>query len=188
MSGLFPFALTAAVNVAAFVAGYTLGRGGKRRAVLTFAGILLLLCGKAVLGIRPDWEYSLFPYRSYRLVQSWLGFPLGLACLGLGTALLGKARDRRALAVLSLVFLAGLMAVDVFPQRTTGAVKGVIGLFSYVGAATQDWISGILIDLGKTGTGESVTYSFDYAFIFWVAAGILSLAMALTIWNVKPRA
>jgi OPA family sugar phosphate sensor protein UhpC-like MFS transporter len=88
----------------------------------------------------------------------------------------------------SLVFLAGLIAVDVFPQRATGAVKGVIGLFSYVGAATQDWISGILIDLGKTGTGESVTYSFDYAFIFWVAAGILSLAMALTVWDVKPQA
>ena len=88
----------------------------------------------------------------------------------------------------SLVFLAGLIAVDVFSKKATGAVKGVVGLFSYVGAATQDWISGILIDKGKMVVDGRETYNFEYAFYFWIGAAVLSLFFTLTVWNVKPRA
>jgi len=88
----------------------------------------------------------------------------------------------------SLVFLAGLIAVDVFSTKATGAVKGVIGLFSYVGAATQEWISGLLIDAGKEVVGGTTAYNFDYAFYFWIGAATLSLAFSLSFWNVTSKA
>ncbi len=86
-----------------------------------------------------------------------------------------------------VVFLAGLIAVDVMPTGAAGAVKGVIGLFSYFGAATQDWISGYLISSGKTMVDGKAIYNFDQAFYFWIGASILSLILAATVWNVKPR-
>lgn len=84
-----------------------------------------------------------------------------------------------------IVFLAGLTAVDVMPKKAAGAVKGLIGLFSYFAAASQDWISGYLIEAGKTVTNGVNTYNFDAAFQFWIAASILSLLLALTAWNAK---
>ena len=86
-----------------------------------------------------------------------------------------------------IVFLAGLIAVDAMPKRAAGAVKGVIGLFSYIGAATQDWISGFLIESGKTMVNGQASYNFKYAFYFWIGASVLSMLLALTAWNVKPR-
>ena len=86
------------------------------------------------------------------------------------------------------MFLAGLIAVDVFSKKATGAVKGVVGLFSYVGAATQDWVSGLLINMGKTVVDGKATYNFDYAFYFWISAAVLSLIAALTVWDVKSKA
>lgn len=86
-----------------------------------------------------------------------------------------------------IVFLAGLIAVDIMPTRAAGAVKGVIGLFSYIGAASQDWISGYLIESGKTVVDGVDKYNFDKAFYFWIGASIISMLLALTVWNVKPR-
>jgi len=86
-----------------------------------------------------------------------------------------------------IVFLAGLIAVDVMPTSAAGAVKGIIGLFSYMGAATQDWISGYLISAGKTVVDGKASYNFDFAFYFWIAASVLSFILATTVWNVKPR-
>ncbi len=86
-----------------------------------------------------------------------------------------------------IVFLAGLIAVDIMPTRAAGAVKGVIGLFSYMGAASQDWISGYLIESGKTVVDGVDKYNFDKAFYFWIGASIISMLLALTVWNVKPR-
>ncbi len=86
-----------------------------------------------------------------------------------------------------IVFLAGLIAVDIMPVRAAGAVKGVIGLFSYMGAATQDWISGNLIEAGKTVVDGQATYNFDQAFMFWIGASILSMILAVTVWNAKPQ-
>ncbi|OGU56877.1 MAG: MFS transporter [Ignavibacteria bacterium RBG_13_36_8] len=86
-----------------------------------------------------------------------------------------------------IVFLAGLIAVDIFPKGVAGSVKGLIGLFSYLGAATQDWISGYLIDSTKILVDGKAIYNFDNAFFFWIGASILSMLLALTVWNVKPR-
>ena len=86
-----------------------------------------------------------------------------------------------------IVFLAGLIAVDVMPKKAAGAVKGLIGLFSYLGAATQDWISGFLIDSGKIVTGSETNYNFDKVFYFWIGASVVSLLLACFAWNIKPQ-
>ncbi len=85
-----------------------------------------------------------------------------------------------------IVFLAGLIAVDVMPKKAAGAVKGLIGLFSYLAAATQDWISGFLIDAGKMIINGDTSYNFKSVFYFWIGASILSLIFAAFAWNVKP--
>lgn len=86
-----------------------------------------------------------------------------------------------------IVFLAGLIAVDILPKGAAGAVKGVIGLFSYLGAATQDWISGILIERTARVVDGVTVYQFDSALAFWLGASVVSLLLALTAWNQKPR-
>ena len=86
-----------------------------------------------------------------------------------------------------IVFLAGLTAVDIMPKRATGAVKGVIGLISYLMAATQDWVSGELMKLGTTVVDGEEVINFDYAFYFWIGASILSIFLALFAWNAKPH-
>lgn len=86
-----------------------------------------------------------------------------------------------------IVFLAGLIAVDLMPVGAAGAVKGIIGLFSYLGAATQEWISGVLIENTKTTVDGVTSYSFDTAFYFWISASVVSLLLALFAWNKKPN-
>ena len=86
-----------------------------------------------------------------------------------------------------IVFLAGLIAVDLMPIGAAGAVKGVIGLFSYLGAASQDWISGVLIENTKTVVDGVTTYSFDNAFYFWISASVVSMLLALFAWNKGPH-
>lgn len=86
-----------------------------------------------------------------------------------------------------IVFLAGLIAVDILPKRAAGAAKGVIGLFSYLGAATQDWISGILIERSARVVDEVTVYQFGKAFAFWLGASVVSLLLALVAWNQKQK-
>jgi len=86
-----------------------------------------------------------------------------------------------------IVFLAGLTAVDLTPKATAGAVKGLIGLFSYLGAATQDWISGLLIGGTKAAAGAAVAYHFDRAFLFWIGSSVMSALLPLLLWNKKPQ-
>ncbi len=78
-----------------------------------------------------------------------------------------------------LVFLGGLMAVDLVPQRATGAAMGIIGLFSYLGAAIQDGISGHLLDVYRVGGA----YDFGPLFYFWIGASVLSMLLALSVWR-----
>lgn len=61
-----------------------------------------------------------------------------------------------ALGVL-VSFLGGLMAVDIVPPRAAGAAAGVVGMFSYVGAAIQGTASGWLIDYAKTDVSTPVS-------------------------------
>ena len=87
-----------------------------------------------------------------------------------------------------IVFLAGLTAIDLMPKGAAGAVKGVIGLFSYIGAATQDWISGLLLENSKTVVDGTEVYSFDSVFYLWIGAAVVSLVLALSVWKAKAQA
>ncbi|MFC1888517.1 MFS transporter [Thermodesulfobacteriota bacterium] len=87
----------------------------------------------------------------------------------------------------TVAFLGGLTAIDLTPRQVTGAVMGVIGLFSYMGAAVQDTISGFLIESGKTVVDGKAVYDFDTAIMFWFGSAVISIIVAMTVWNAKPR-
>ena len=84
-------------------------------------------------------------------------------------------------------FLGGLMAVDIVSHRAAGAAAGVVGMFSYIGAAIQDTVSGVLVDRGTIAAGSPGRNTFEGPFFFWIGASILSAALALAVWNAKKN-
>jgi len=131
--------------------------GSRRQPVLIGYGTLLVL---ALLGL-----YLVPP--GHRLVDSVAVGAAGFAIGGM------------------LVFLGGLMAVDICPREVTGAATGLVGLLSYLGAAFQDWTSGVLLEQGKTLVAGQPVYSFDRVFVFWIGAALLSLVLTLSLRWVK---
>jgi OPA family sugar phosphate sensor protein UhpC-like MFS transporter len=86
-----------------------------------------------------------------------------------------------------LVFVGGLIAIDISSKRAAGAAMGLVGMFSYLGAAVQDWISGKLIQAGEMTVDGQVIHDFTNAYLFWLGAAIVSVLLACTLWNVKPK-
>jgi MFS transporter, OPA family, sugar phosphate sensor protein UhpC len=86
-----------------------------------------------------------------------------------------------------LCYLGGLMAVDISSKRAAGAAMGLIGMFSYLGAALQDYVSGFLINANKIVENGVTTYNFDSMKYFWIGASILSLLLAASVWKVKAK-
>lgn len=87
----------------------------------------------------------------------------------------------------TVIFLGGLIAVDISPKQATGAAMGLIGIFSYMGAAAQDLVSGYLVNAGKSVVEGKAVYDFRMAIYFWIGASVLSTVLALTVWNVRHR-
>jgi len=83
--------------------------------------------------------------------------------------------------------LGGLFAVDICPKRVAGAAMGVIGVFSYIGAAIQENVSGILLDRGSHMIGDDRIYDFGPAIYFWIGSSVLSMILAATLWRTKVR-
>ncbi len=83
--------------------------------------------------------------------------------------------------------LGGLFAVDICPKRVAGAAMGVIGVFSYLGAAVQENISGVLIDQHSHMVGADRVYDFGPAIYFWIGSSVLSMILAATLWRTKLR-
>ncbi len=83
--------------------------------------------------------------------------------------------------------LGGLFAVDICPKRATGAAMGVIGIFSYLGAALQENISGSLLEQHSVMVGADRVYDFEPAIWFWLGSSIVSLVLAATLWRAKLR-
>jgi OPA family sugar phosphate sensor protein UhpC-like MFS transporter len=162
--------------------GYTLIEAGAAMGFYPVAGLI----GAVVAGGMSD---RLF--RGHRpLTATVYG-----ACNILGMALLfwgpnNSVNDATALTIFGfgigglIVFLAGLIAAELMPKSVVGAVKGFIGLFAYIGAAAQEYISSILIE-SKVIDGAKV-YNFEKAIYFWFAAGILSMVLVLFVWNKRP--
>ncbi len=84
-----------------------------------------------------------------------------------------------------LVFLGGLMAVDICSKKAAGTAMGLIGVFSYLGAAVQDWVSGHLIEAGKTVEQGQAVYDFTTVVHFWLGAAVLALVLACTTWRAE---
>jgi OPA family sugar phosphate sensor protein UhpC-like MFS transporter len=83
--------------------------------------------------------------------------------------------------------LGGLFAVDICPKRVAGAAMGVIGVFSYIGAAIQENISGVLIDQHSHIVDGDRIYDFGPAIWFWMGSSIVSMLLAATLWRAKLR-
>jgi OPA family sugar phosphate sensor protein UhpC-like MFS transporter len=83
--------------------------------------------------------------------------------------------------------LGGLFAVDIAPKRAAGAAMGVIGVFSYIGAAIQEQVSGLLINDNMVIVGGDRVYDFGPAIWFWIASSVISMLLAASLWRAKLR-
>jgi len=85
-----------------------------------------------------------------------------------------------------VAYLGGLMAVDICSKKATGAVMGVIGLFSYAGASLQEAVGGYLLNAHKIiGAEGKAIYDFTTVGHFWVVASVFALVLPLLVWNAK---
>jgi OPA family sugar phosphate sensor protein UhpC-like MFS transporter len=83
--------------------------------------------------------------------------------------------------------LGGLFAVDIAPKKVAGAAMGFIGVFSYLGAALQENISGSLIEAGMQVVDGTRIYDFGPAISFWIGSSAVSMVLAATLWRVRLR-
>lgn len=83
--------------------------------------------------------------------------------------------------------LGGLFAVDIAPKRVAGAAMGVIGIFSYIGAAVQEQVSGFLIEGHMTTVAGDKIYDFGPAIIFWIGSSVVSMLLAASLWRTRLR-
>jgi OPA family sugar phosphate sensor protein UhpC-like MFS transporter len=64
---------------------------------------------------------------------------------------------------------------------------GVIGVFSYIGAAIQEQVSGLLINDNMVIVGGDRVYDFGPAIWFWIASSVISMLLAASLWRAKLR-
>ena len=83
--------------------------------------------------------------------------------------------------------LGGLFAVDIAPKRAAGAAMGVIGIFSYIGAAIQEQVSGVLIDRNMVVSGAERLYDFGPVIWFWIGSSVVSMLLAASLWRAQLR-
>ncbi len=84
-----------------------------------------------------------------------------------------------------LMGLSGLFVIDIASRHAAGAAMGFVGVFSYVGAALQENISGILIERGMTVVDGVNQYDFTAPIIFWISSAVISIALGSVLWNAK---
>lgn len=84
-----------------------------------------------------------------------------------------------------MVYLGGLIAVDICRKEVSGAALGVVGVASYIGAGVQDIISGRLIEDSKTMINGVEVANYDTVATFWLTSAIVSIILALFLWNAK---
>ena len=86
-----------------------------------------------------------------------------------------------------MVFIGGLLAVDLSNKKVAGAAMGLIGIFSYIGASLQEYISGHLVESSRVIQNTISTYNFDSAIYFWVSSAIGSTLLAFIVLSIKER-
>ena len=80
-----------------------------------------------------------------------------------------------------LVQLGGLAAIDLAGRRAAGAAMGLVGVFSYLAAAIQNWVTGALIEGRKTMVGDDAVYDFGPVLVLWFSAAVLSLLLTASL-------
>lgn len=165
--------------------GYSLPMAGTLLMISTVAGVI----GAVVYGFASDKWFDA------RRPPANLLFAI-LELIGLGIIFFGPTNTPVLIAGMLLfgmgltglvTSLGGLFAVDIAPKRAAGAAMGVIGIFSYIGAAVQEQVSGILIDRNMTVLGDERLYDFGPAIWFWIASSVVSMLLAATLWRAKLR-
>lgn len=161
--------------------GYSLAAAGSLLSASTIAGV----AGALAFGFLSD---SLF---GARRPPAMLIFAL-IELAGLFLLFWGPAQTG-VLFVALLLFgfgltglvtsLGGLFAVDLCPKGAAGAAMGFIGIFSYLGAAIQEQVSGLLIQRGMTVVGGVRHYEFGPVIVFWIAASLVAALLPLVLWR-----
>lgn len=166
--------------------GYTLMQAGGVISVNTVAGIL----GALAFGFASD---KLFDARR---PPTNVIFAL-MEIIGLLMVFFGPSNNLTFMTVSFFIYgfgltglvtsLGGLFALDIAPKRAAGAAMGFIGVFSYIGAALQDQISGHLIERGITMIDGVRHYDFSTVIWFWIGSSVLSFILATSLWRVRMR-
>ncbi len=167
------------------VRGYSLLDAGFLLAVNTVAGI----AGSIAFGYlsdnvfnakRPPANLIFAIVEILALLVIFYG-PQSYIALALAFAVYGAALSGLVASV------GGLFGVDIAPRGATGAAMGLVGVFSYLGAALQENISATLISSGTQIVDGVTTYNFDTAIQFWIATSVVSMLLAASLWNTKIR-
>jgi MFS transporter, OPA family, sugar phosphate sensor protein UhpC len=165
--------------------GYSLPMAGTLLMLSTLAGIVGaisygFISDKLLDARRPPANLLFAVLEIAGLVLIFFG-PTNTAVLICGMVLFGIGLTGLVTA------LGGLFAVDICPKRVAGAAMGLIGIFSYIGAAIQENVSGALIERGMVVADGVRTYDFDAAIWFWLGSSILSMLLAASLWRVRLR-
>jgi OPA family sugar phosphate sensor protein UhpC-like MFS transporter len=164
--------------------GYSLLEAGSLIGVSTFAGI----AGCLAYGYGSD---KLFHARRPPVTLIF-----GLIEVGALFIIFFAPPDNPALLTLAFILygfglnglvttLGGLFPCDIAPKRVAGAVMGFVGVFSYLAAATQERVSGYMIEQGTTMVDGVRHYDFSNVVVFWIGGSVVSLFLAATMWNAK---
>lgn len=154
-----------------------------------------ILAANAVAGIFATFFSGIISDRFFNGRRNWPALIFGII-FAVGTAwfVLGPANlyaDFAAMVLFGfgvgalMVYLGGLMAVDICSKDASGAALGAIGVASYIGAGVQDIISGRLIQNAAVVVGDKTIYNFDAAGKLWIGATLVSLVLATLVWNAK---
>jgi OPA family sugar phosphate sensor protein UhpC-like MFS transporter len=165
--------------------GYSLPMAGTLLMISTIAGI----AGAVAYGFASDKLFNArrppanLLFAILELIGLFIIFfgPTSMAMLIVGMLLFGMGLTGLVTS------LGGLFAVDIAPKRAAGAAMGVIGIFSYIGAAVQEQVSGILIQQNMTIVGGDRVYDFGPVIWFWIAASVVSMLLAASLWRARLR-
>jgi OPA family sugar phosphate sensor protein UhpC-like MFS transporter len=165
--------------------GYSLGEAGAMLTASTFAGI----AGALAFGFVSD--------KFFGARRPPVNLLFGVVEI-IGLLLLFYGPDSQAVVLLAVILfglgmtglvtsLGGLFAIDICPKRVAGAALGMVGVFSYIGAAVQEQVSGALIDSHMRIVGTERIYDFGPAIWFWIGCSVLATLLATALWNTKLR-
>ena len=165
--------------------GYSLLEAGSMMAASTVAGIV----GAVAFGFISDkWFGARRPPANLLFALVEIAGLLLFFYGPQGTAWLVFALILFGLGMTGLVTsVGGLFAVDICPKRVAGAALGMTGVFSYLGAAMQERVSGQLIDQGMTMVGGVRHYDFAPVIGFWIGSSIVSMLLVATLWRTRTR-